>query len=268
MKQLITALQKIAELAPERRHAKAPRGDALARQRIGQIARAVLAMTIAPAGERARQYSVEMIATNRTTLVSWQGKARNRAHALAMAFGQLGDRSDVASVTIAKVGGSSRGKGAESARAIAERAREGERAVLPPDTKYTCPNEDCGCGDGGAPAVKTLAEIEEGGDYTWQQWQCDCGWWNDWPRGKNPVTVSMEKPATGFRLTRDVTAGFGPGAPGYEATYPAGTEVVKVQGGLGASFAIASEALVREKTNPHDAKHRYVFVPADAVEPA
>jgi len=69
-----------------------------------------------------------------------------------------------------------------------------------------------------------------------------------------------------LRLNRDVCAGFGPGAPGYAATYPKGTEVIKVVGGCG-GYAIRSEKLVRELThNAHDARCRWVFVPADAVE--
>lgn len=134
MKQLITALQKIAELAPERRHAKAPRGDALARQRIGQIARAVLAQMM-PTDKPAREYAVEIMATNRTVLVNWQGHARNRLHALTQAMCEIGYRMDIDKVTISKVGGSSRGKGAESARVIADRAREGERAAFNADMR-------------------------------------------------------------------------------------------------------------------------------------
>jgi hypothetical protein len=70
----------------------------------------------------AREYMVEITATNRTTLSRGNWHARNRAHAAFLALSKLGHRGDIASLIVEKIGGSSRGKGAESARAIAERA--------------------------------------------------------------------------------------------------------------------------------------------------
>jgi hypothetical protein len=53
-------------------------------------------------------------------------------------------------------------------------------------------------------------------------------------------------------------------------TFPAGAQVHTVKDGMGRDqWAITSARLVAEITgDAHDATHRYVWIPAEAVEPA
>ena len=64
-------------------------------------------------------------------------------------------------------------------------------------------------------------------------------------------------------LNREIIAD----AWGTTITLPKGTVLVRVKGGSGPSYAVASEALlIRLTGNTHDPHYRYLFVPDDAVE--